>query len=633
MRWHTVFLSFAALVPLLSSLASAGIPAQSAPDVAAQVEPLPLSEELESWGRIGGLAVDRLGFVYVSNFHDALWRIGPDGEVTTLTRALYGSSGIAIDRRGDVLQSNFFNHTISRVARTGEVTTVVDTGLVAPVGLVVDGTGAIFVCNCGNNTISRVDTDGTVSALASGDLFACPNGITIGDDGNLYVVNYRNDHVVRVSDSGNATILATLPGRDSSQPTSPGGNDLGGNAHIAFARGDLFVTRFHANDIYRVSLDGAMSRLAGTGERGFADGPARTATLSHPNGIAASPDGSALWFNNLAGVWRGEEQTSIVVRRLQLGDAQAATAEGAIPPPALESLTIRVGEMTFDALASGPADGEPVILLHGFPETSYAFRHQLVALGEAGFRAIAPDQRGYSPGARPTGVSDYSMTHLVGDVIGIANALDFETFHLVGHDWGAAVAWVFAARVPDRVRTLTALSTPHVSSFGRALADEDDDQADRSAYFAVFSADDAEDRFLADEATFLRGILAGLDDDAVDQYLAALGTPEAIGAALNWYRASALRSTAGSPASSPPPLTVTAPTLYVWGTADSAFGRGAAEGTSEFVEGPYQFEVIEGAGHWLMERNAARVTALLLAHVTNTDHVRVRATSTVGASS
>jgi pimeloyl-ACP methyl ester carboxylesterase/DNA-binding beta-propeller fold protein YncE len=624
-----------------------------------RVETLRLSENLDSHGRLGGIAVDDDGHIYVSNFHDALWKIAPDGTVETLTRSLRGSSGVAIDMNGDVLQASFADHTISKISRTGEVETLVDQGLAAPVGLAVSAAGEVFVCNCGNDTISKVATDGTVSTFASGELFACPNGITFDDHGNLYVVNFNNDHVVRVEPSGKISILATLPGRESAAPRRAEGKTQGGaeqqrrseveartrspaeeqqdsggeavepigNAHIAFARGSLFVTRIRTNRIYRVSLDGDTSLFAGTGELGFEDGPASQATLARPNGIATDPDGATLWFNNLAGEWRGQDETSIVVRSLRLGDDvdvespmavrrtgnghEVLRARATAAGPAIESISIPVADMVFDALAAGPEDGEPVILLHGFPETSYAFRHQLAALAEAGYRTVAPDQRGYSPEARPSAVAEYAMGNLVGDVAGFADALGFETFHLVGHDWGGAVAWVFAASFPARVRTLTVLSTPHVRAFGRALADPDDDQAERSAYFEVFSAADAEERFLANDAAFLRSILGGLDQEAVEVYVSALGTPEAIGAALNWYRASGV----GRGSTSAAVLTITVPTLYLWGTEDSAFGRGAAEATAEFVAGPYRFEILEGHGHWLMERATVRVNELLLAHL------------------
>ena len=127
---------------------------------------------------------------------------------------------------------------------------------------------------------------------------------------------------------------------------------------------------------------------------------------------------------------------------------------------------LAVGDLVFDARAEGPADGELVLLLHGFPQTSLSWRHQLGALAAAGYRAVAPDQRGYSPGARPADVAEYRIERLVGDVLGFADALGVERFHLVGHDWGGAVAWQVAGRHPERLRTVTSLSRKNGSASG-----------------------------------------------------------------------------------------------------------------------------------------------------------------------
>lgn len=280
----------------------------------------------------------------------------------------------------------------------------------------------------------------------------------------------------------------------------------------------------------------------------------------------------------------------------------------------IETIRIPVGDMVFDALAAGPVDGEPVLLLHGFPQTSFAYRHQLRALAAEGYRAVAPDQRGYSPDARPADAAAYAMGNLVGDVLGIADALGYETFHLVGHDWGGAVAWVTALRAPHRLRTMSVLSTPHVTALAAAIADPASGQADRSAYMQVFAADKSEQRFLVNDAAMLRGIYSGsnLTDDEIQVYVDALGTPEAMRAALNWYTASAPRPGAAGPSTTPP---ITVPTTYVWSTDDIAFTRAAAEATAHYVDGPYTFEVLEGVSHWVMEQAHAEITRIILERV------------------
>jgi pimeloyl-ACP methyl ester carboxylesterase len=276
--------------------------------------------------------------------------------------------------------------------------------------------------------------------------------------------------------------------------------------------------------------------------------------------------------------------------------------------PAIELIEIPVGEDTFTARACGPATGELVLLLHGFPQTSWSWRHQLQALGAAGFRAVAPDQRGYSPDARPAEVGRYASTALVADVLAIADEIGGFSFHLVGHDWGAAVAWQVAGRHPHRVRTLTILSVPHPLAFSEALRDASSDQAQRSSYFELFRSDEAADAFLSDNAALLRRVFEPLDPADVEPYVEVLSEPGAMQAALNWYRAADITLVEGLG-----PITM--PTLYVWSTEDVALGREGAEATAAHVEGPYRFEVLEGVSHWIAEQAPERTNELLLEHL------------------
>jgi len=278
----------------------------------------------------------------------------------------------------------------------------------------------------------------------------------------------------------------------------------------------------------------------------------------------------------------------------------------------MDRTEIVVGPFTFDTWADGPADGELVLLLHGFPQTSWCWRNQLPALAAAGYRAVAPDQRGYSPGARPADVESYRNAALVADVVGLADALGADRFHLVGHDWGGAIAWQVAGRHAERVATLTVLSTPHPVALGEALAGQlGGDQVSRSGYMALFREPGAEHGMLADDAAVLRTMLVatGLPADEAAVYVEALGTPEALGAALNWYRGADLTLLDGLGP-------ITSPTLYVWSTDDPALGREAAEATAQHVAGPYRFEVLDGIGHWIAEQSPAHLTTLLLDHVT-----------------
>ena len=257
----------------------------------------------------------------------------------------------------------------------------------------------------------------------------------------------------------------------------------------------------------------------------------------------------------------------------------------------------------FDALTAGPADGRPVMLLHGFPQAAVEWSEQLSVLGGAECCAVAPDQRGYSPGVRPDNVADYKMQELVGDVLAIADQLGWQRFDLVGHDWGAAVAWSTAAAHPDRVRTLTAVSIPHVDAFGKVLR-EDEDQQQRSAYMQALRASTAEKTLLEDGARKLRGIYrpGGVPDHHVDDYVQRLTEPGALTAALNWYRA--MRS-----GERVEPVDV--PTTYVWSSGDIAIGRTAAEACGGYVTGDYRFVELPGS-HWVPEQSPEELAAAVL---------------------
>jgi pimeloyl-ACP methyl ester carboxylesterase len=268
-------------------------------------------------------------------------------------------------------------------------------------------------------------------------------------------------------------------------------------------------------------------------------------------------------------------------------------------------LQLPVGDLTFDAVTQGPADGPLVLLLHGFPQTSWSWRRVMPVLAAAGYRVVAPDQRGYSPGARPVDVSAYRMPDLVADVIGMLDALGADTADVVGHDWGAAVAWQVAYRHPARVRTLTAVSVPHPLAFVAALR-TDEDQRRRSEYMRWFQQEGtAEEALLAGG---LRELFGGAEDADADHYVAHMSQPGALTAGLNWYRAQELADveTMGP---------VQVPTLYVWSDQDAALGPVAADATAQFVDAPYRFEVLHGITHWVPEQAPDELSRLLLEHL------------------
>ena len=280
----------------------------------------------------------------------------------------------------------------------------------------------------------------------------------------------------------------------------------------------------------------------------------------------------------------------------------------------IEQRTITTGPgLTFDALTAGPPNAPLVLLLHGFAESFHTWRSQVAALAAAGYRAVAPSQRGYSPGARPD-----TAVHLELRIRQARSATPWllprlrpasRRFHLVGHDWGGSIAWGIADRSPERLASLTVLSRPHPNAFNRALALPDGDQAHRSRHHKAFLDPDAAARLLADDSRWLRDRLKAnsVPDDAIERHLAMLGDAATMEAALTWYRArGAIRSPLGK---------ISVPTLYIWGDADDTVGRAAAEGTADDMSGPYRFEVLPGVGHFAADQAPDQVNALLLAHL------------------
>jgi pimeloyl-ACP methyl ester carboxylesterase len=263
--------------------------------------------------------------------------------------------------------------------------------------------------------------------------------------------------------------------------------------------------------------------------------------------------------------------------------------------------------LTFDVDDSG-GDGDVVVLLHGFPQTKSSWRQVSPALVDAGYRVLAPDQRGYSPGARPRSRRAYALDHMVADTIALADAAGATRFHVVGHDWGGAVAWGLGAAHPDRLASLTSLTTPH----GRAMASSfvRSTQLLRSWYMLALQLPGLPERMLrADGGKRVCAQLAkgGLSGTSLDESVALLTSGGAHGA-VNWYR--------GVPFSSrhlAAPVTV--PTLYVYASDDFALGRKAAELTGRYVTGPYRFEVLEGVSHWIPDDAADRLNPLLLEHL------------------
>lgn len=224
----------------------------------------------------------------------------------------------------------------------------------------------------------------------------------------------------------------------------------------------------------------------------------------------------------------------LAVPLLVLGLANCANQTGE-PPMSIEETQMSAGEYTYDIRRAGDGD-ELVILLHGFPETSHMWLPLLEHLAANGYTALAPDLRGYSPGARPAEAEHYTHGAMTGDILGMADALGKDRFHLVGHDHGAGLGWYMAGRHADRLASWTALSVPHIDAFLEAIA-TNAEQQQRSGYMTFFrQVGTAEAGLSANDFAAMRNIWTASAPEQVEEYLRVLRQPGALTGALNWYR-------------------------------------------------------------------------------------------------
>lgn len=280
----------------------------------------------------------------------------------------------------------------------------------------------------------------------------------------------------------------------------------------------------------------------------------------------------------------------------------------------VEHRTVEVGPdadgrpIKLHVAVAGPEDGQPVVLLHGFPEFWWSWRYQILPLVEAGFRVIAPDLRGYNTSERPAGVRAYRLDNLVSDVAGLVRALGYSSVHLVAHDWGGVIAWHVAASRPEVVERLVILNAPHPALFVRELRRWS--QLKRSWYVFAFQLPLFAEHRLAQRATLVRTFRGWsrrrehFDDAAIDRYLEAVRQPGAARSMVNYYRA-LFRERPRRLAA------IAAKTLVLWGTDDRALGPDLLVGLEPHVR-DLRIERVEGASHWVAQDAPEKVNALLL---------------------
>lgn len=252
-------------------------------------------------------------------------------------------------------------------------------------------------------------------------------------------------------------------------------------------------------------------------------------------------------------------------------------------------------------------DGPTVILLHGFPETSRMWKSLLKLLSDKNYKVIAPDQRGYSKGARPLKVKEYASYKLSNDVINIADAFKIKKFHLVGHDWGAAVGWHVSAVHANRISSYSALSVPHLDAFGDAIANNKV-QRKKSYYIKLFQLKFIpEIYFKINNYYNLKKLWTSSSDEEIKDYLSVFSQKNAIRAALNWYRASNLTG-------SKQIGKINVPTLMIYGTKDMAIGEKGIDETEKYIKNSYTLKKIDSS-HWLIQDSFEVVSSQILNHL------------------
>tara|TARA_B100001142_G_C14183863_1_gene597269 strand:- start:56 stop:958 length:903 start_codon:yes stop_codon:yes gene_type:complete len=269
---------------------------------------------------------------------------------------------------------------------------------------------------------------------------------------------------------------------------------------------------------------------------------------------------------------------------------------------------VKTMDFTFTCRVGGMEnDKGTIFLLHGFPETSRMWNDFIKVLENEGYRIIAPDQRGYSKGARPSKVSDYTIDKLAQDIIDIANEFKIDKFHLVGHDWGSAIGWHLASNFSDRIITWSALSVPHLDAFIYSMRN-DKEQIKKSEYIKFFNKPIfPEIYFKIFSYKNLKNIWSKSSEAEIISYLETFKQRRALKSALNWYRANFRddESIIGD---------ISVPTLIIYGVNDMAIDVKSVDNSEKFLKGRYKIEKLD-SGHWLIQESFEEVSNIIIEHI------------------
>jgi pimeloyl-ACP methyl ester carboxylesterase len=279
----------------------------------------------------------------------------------------------------------------------------------------------------------------------------------------------------------------------------------------------------------------------------------------------------------------------------------------------LEHNYFEIDGIKLHVVLAGPKDGQPVLLLHGFPEFWYGWRKQIPALAEAGYRVIVPDQRGYNLSDKPKGAKSYRVDILVKDVLGLIDALGYDKVHLIGHDWGAIIAWVLAVWHPERLHKLGILNVPHPAVMLNFLRRGDPEQIRRSWYVFAFQIPWLPERFMrvndwrgAERVLRGSGKIHTFTNEDIVEYKKAWSQPDAMTAMINWYRA-VVRHRPKMPKG----MRVKVPTLMIWGMQDVALSHRMARLSIDYCDDG-KLVLFEEATHWVQHDEAEAVNQILV---------------------